>query len=172
MHRILAIGAVIVVGAVFTVAVGGVLPPRWPDARFAAFLRAAAGGDQDRGWSFVSDLVGDLSYNNDRAAYLLDAAAADWAAFRWAEPETRWSDDGIASVEAELLSPPSTVPAFLIQNGIVHGICVDGGPTAIGVFALENPFARDFGAGGLTGSQKACNAQFIGDAEYADWLEP
>jgi hypothetical protein len=144
--------------------------PQSPEARFDAYLNAAAGGDEDRGWSYLDDVVRELSYDNDPAAYIQEAENADWDGFRWDRPEVVWTDDGIANVQARVLSTPGSVPAFLILNGIVHGVCEAGDASfAIGVFTSENAFELELGGGGMTGSQKDCNSRFVGDASYPDW---
>ena len=104
------------------------------------------------------------AYDGDLDAYLVDMAAADWAALDLGSPADAWSDDGFVSVEAELRSDSTTVPAFLLDRRIVHGVCDGSEPKAIGVFEDRRPLqGSKFGGGGVTGSQARCNAVF-GDA--------
>lgn len=137
-----------------------------PGGRLDAYLRAVAGAEPDRGWHLLGDLTRELSYGNDSAQYLRDAEAADWSAFRWSSAEVLWTDDGWANVQAGLVSDPTSVPAFLIQRRIIHGVC-GGRPIGIGVFMDVRFLGNDgFGSGGLSGGQMGCNARFIGDAAY------
>lgn len=139
-----------------------------PAVRLDAYLSAVAGAEPDRGWHLLGGSTRELSYGNDLAQYLRDAEAADWGAFSWSGAEVLWTHDGVALVQARLVSDAASVPAFLIQRQIVHGVC-DAGPSAIGVF-MDVRFLGDggFSGGGLTGSQMGCNARFIGDTAFED----
>ena len=139
-----------------------------PETRLEAYLRAAAGGEEDRGWHFIDETIREESYANDRDSYVRNAEAANWEELRWTDASIIWIDDGFASVEVELLSTPSTVPAFLIANGFLHGVCKGGTqPMGLGAFVDARPLgAGTLSAGGLTGSQVACNSRFIGADAY------
>ncbi|MEO6295145.1 MAG: hypothetical protein ABIP01_04325 [Candidatus Limnocylindria bacterium] len=135
-----------------------------PANRFDDWLRAAAGGEEDRGWQYLGVDTHDTSYHGDRHAYLEEARAADWSQFEWDEPEVRWTDDGFAHVEAGLLSTGSSVPRFVIDRQLIHGICDHSRPVGIGVFEDRRLFhAGGLGGGGVTGSGAECNALFTGE---------
>ncbi len=127
---------------------------------FRAWIAEARDGDSEWGWDLLSSEA-QRAYDGDLDAYLVDMAAADWAALDLGSPADAWSDDGFVSVEAELRSDSTTVPAFLLDRRIVHGVCDGAEPKAIGVFEDRRPFqGRKFGGGGVTGSQARCNAAF------------
>jgi len=129
--------------------------------RFDRWLNAVAGAEADRGWSYLSPDSREEAYAGDGEAYIQDAIAADWSGFEWTEPLEVWSDDGFARLEAGLLSPPSSVPPFLFERRLIHGICIDGLPVAIGVYDDRRLLqAGGLGGGGLTGSGAACNRRF------------
>lgn len=131
------------------------------DDRFAAYLRAVAGDEADRGWSYLDETTREWSYANDLDAYMRDASVADWSAFKWAPPTRGWTDDGFSHVTAELLSAPESVPRFLIMRRLVHGVCRDGEAVGIGAYVDSRPFAGDvLGGGGETGGQRICNNLF------------
>lgn len=116
--------------------------------------------DNDWGWDHLS-AEAQRTYGGGRSAYNADMAAADWAALDLGEPRDVWSDDGFVQVEAELRSNPTTVPAFLLERRIVHGVCDGREPTAIGVYEDHRPFqSHKFSGGGLSGGQTRCNAAF------------
>jgi hypothetical protein len=136
-----------------------------PANRLEDWLEAVSGGAEDRGWSYLGSgaHVGG-GFVGSREAYLADARSADWSEFRWGEPETVWTDDGFAHVVAPLRSEPSTVPRFILDRRLVHGICENGRPVAIGVYEDRSLFRPGgMGSGGLAGSGVECNALFTGD---------
>jgi hypothetical protein len=142
-----------------------------PAHRFDAFLRAAAGGESDRGWSYIGETTRERSYGDDLPAFVSDAKAADWSGFEWSEPTVVWEDDGFAAVEVMLLSDVDTVPDFLVARGLVGGRCGDGGmrPIGLGTFVDSRVFGTGrLGAGARTGSQMMCNSHFIGEAAFED----
>ncbi len=141
-----------------------------PANRFEDWLDAASGGADDRGWSYLGSDAHVTGNVGSRDAYLADARSSDWSEFRWGEPETVWTDDGFAHVVAPLLSEPSTVPRFILDRRLVHGVCgEDGRPVGIGVFEDRSLFrAGGMGGGGLSGSQAKCNALFTGDVLPGD----
>lgn len=126
------------------------------------YLRAAAGAEADRGWHYLHPATREIGYANDKARYLADAEAADWSALRWSPPTVAFSDDGIAHLEVLLLSPPSSVPPFLITNRVLSGMCAGTQPIGLAAGVSGGPFA-DGRVGGyaLSGYQMACNEQFI-----------
>jgi hypothetical protein len=135
-----------------------------PANRFEDWLDAVSGGAQDYGWSYLGSDAHVAGFVGSREDYLADARSADWSEFRWGEPETAWTDDGFAHVVAPLLSEPSTVPRFILDRRLVHGICEDGRPFAIGVYEDRSLFRPGgMGGGGLAGSGVECNALFTGD---------
>ena len=90
--------------------------------------------------------------------------AADWAALDLGVAIDGSSHDGVVRVEAELQSDPSTVPSFLLERRIVHGVCDGGRPSGIGAYEDRRPFqGGGFNGGVLTGGQRRCNAAFTGD---------
>lgn len=129
--------------------------------RLERWLVAAAGAEEDRGWSYLDPEGRERGYGDKREAYIQDARAADWSAFEWTEPRELWAEDGFAHLQAGLLSPPSSVPGYLFERRLIHGVCVDGLPVAIGVYDDRRWFqAGGLGGGGLTGSGAACNRLF------------
>ncbi len=129
---------------------------------FRGWLAEARDGDDDWGWDLLAEQARD-AYNGDRDAYLADMRRADWAALDLGDPVDVWSDDGFFHVQAELHSDPATVPAFLLERRIIHGVCHPPGnrPTAIGVFEDRRMFqGGTWGGGGLSGTQIRCNAAF------------
>ncbi len=131
---------------------------------FRSWLTDVRSGDGDRGWSHLGDGIRN-AYDGDLDAYRADVTAVDWSLLRLGPPVDVWRDDGFVRVEAPLLSPPHTVPRFLIERRIVHGVCDQGGrPIGIGVYEDRRPFAWNrFEAGGVTGGQARCNAAFATD---------
>lgn len=121
-------------------------------------------------WQYLDPITRQRGYGNDRSAYLRDAAAADWSALRWTDATVVWVDDGFASVQVGLDSPPSSVPAFLIQHHVVHGVCgAADRPFGLGAYLDVHPFAdAQLGGGALAGSTVRCNRAFIGAAPYAE----
>lgn len=136
-----------------------------PESRLETYLRALAGAEADRGWHYLAESTREAGYGNEQDPYFDDVAAADWPAFRWA-PATVWfSDDGFSYVTVRLLSPPESVPQFLIARWLLNGVCDGDGfdPVGLGVM-LSDRDEHGIGAGGWSGSQIRCNRRFIGDA--------
>ena len=141
------------------------------DTQLEAYLRAAAGAESDRGWQYLDEFARDWGYADDQAAYVADAMAADWDSFEWSDAHVLWIDDGFAHVEVTLISAPSTVPPFLLEHALLHGICLGDGfaPAGLGAYVDTRPFgAGGLGGGGTTGSGQRCNSQFTGEARLAD----
>ena len=156
-----AVGPAAVIGVCLIVIIS--LATASPTGRLDAYLRAAAGADADRGWRFL-DTWTQAEFDGDRARYVAEASAADWSAFHWSNPRVGFVDDGVAHVSVELDSDPSTVPTFLFERRIVHGICSDpGGGHAVGAYVLVGMFSGSgLGGGARAGSTLRCNAEFIG----------
>ncbi len=72
---------------------------RAADRQLEAFLRAASGGEEDRGWHYLDATTREIGYADDQAAYVADAEAADWEAFEWTDAKVLWVDDGFAHVQ-------------------------------------------------------------------------
>lgn len=138
-----------------------------PDNHLARYLRAAAGADEDRGWQYLG-ASRDSAYGGHRERYVAEAAAADWDAMQWSALPVVWEDDGVSKAEVWLESPPDTVPPFLIERGLVHGVCRGSRPGfGLGAYVLSPWFGQaDMGGGGLNGSTMECNSKFIGDAAF------
>ncbi len=129
---------------------------------FSAWLTEVRGDDLDRGWSRLDAHTRATAYDDDRDAYLDEVMAADWSALELEEPVRKWFDDGLARMEARLISAPATVPPFLFERRIVHGVCESGEPVGIGVFEHRRFLGSGgFTGGGVTGSQARCNAAFF-----------
>lgn len=152
----------VVAGVILLVAGVLVLAPSGRGA-FGDWLAEARDGDADRGW----DLLGpeaQRAYAGNVDAYASDVDGADWGVLELGEPVDQWSDDGFTQVVMALRSAPATVPAFLFERRIVHAVCVDDAPTGIGAIEDRRPFGSwGFGGGGVTGSQRRCQAAFAGD---------
>lgn len=155
---------VLIVIVLVLVAVG--IVAAWPQpAGLRAWIAEVRDEDDDWGW----DLLGaeaQAEYRGDQDAYLADMIAADWEALDLGPATDVWSDDGFFHVQAELQSDPTTVPAFLFDRRIVHGVCDGHRPVAIGVYEDRRPFQGNaFGGGGLSGGQRRCNAAFTDAGE-------
>jgi hypothetical protein len=140
---------------------------RAADSQLTAFLRAAAGAEEDRGWHYLFESTRERGYGDDKAAFIADAKAADWDAFEWTDAKVLWTDDSFAHVRVTVTSAPSTVPAFLLGHALLHGICLGDAlePDGLGAFVDTRPFGEGgLGGGGTTGSVARCNNQFIGQA--------
>ena len=145
--------------AIVLVVIAAAIVAAWPQAGgFRAWLSEVRDGDDDWGW----DLLGaeaQAEYQGGQDAYLADMTAADWQGLDLGPAMDVWSDDGFVLVQAELRSDATTVPAFLLDRRIVHGVCDGRRPIAIGVYEDRRPFQGSaFGGGGLTGGQRRCNA--------------
>lgn len=150
-----------VLTAVFLVALA-LAVAAWPrdPGGLRGWLAEVRDGDDDWGWDFISTYA-QTAYQGGAAAYAEDMAAVDWEALELGTPVEVWSDDGVALLQAELLSDPSTVPAFLVERGIVKGVCEDGEPTGIWVIEDRGLLQEQrFGTGGTTGTQRRCDATF------------
>jgi len=138
------------------------------DAQLEAFLRAAAGAEEDRGWHYLDQTTRERSYADDPAAYKADAEAADWSSFEWDDATVLWTDDGFAHARVTVTSTPLAVPSFLFEHGLLHGICLgdDFQPDGLGAFVDVRPFSDGgLGGGGTTGSVRRCNNRFLGVAD-------
>ena len=146
-----------------------------PEDRFEAYLRAVAGGEPDRGWHYLGRETQQGGYENDQSLYLRDAASADWTAFRWARAAVLFTDDGFAVVHVKLLSPPSSVPAFLLAKELVYGVCAadDGVPVGVGV-SVDSRLLGPGGLGGgpLAGSGLKCNRRFTNEVSASGTPTP
>ena len=147
--------------AVVLVMGGAAFVAAWPQpGGFRAWMAEVRDADDDWGW----DLLGaeaQGAYGGNRDAYVADMTAADWENLDLGPAVTVRSHDGFIQVEAELRSDPTTVPAFLFERQITHGVCDDGQPIALGVFEDRRPFQLGaFNGAGLTGSQQRCNTAF------------
>lgn len=148
------------VAVALVVIVAALLAMRPQPGGFSAWIAEARDGDNEWGWDLLSSEA-QSAYDGDRDAYFADMAAADWAALDLGPPVEMWSEDGFVNVEAELRSDPATVPEFLLDRRIVHGVCDGAQPRAIGVFEDRRPLQRSkFHGGGHTGGQVRCNAAF------------
>lgn len=148
------------VAVVLVVVAAALFATRPQPGGFRAWIAEARDGDSEWGWDLLSSET-QRAYDGDLDAYLVEMAAADWAALDLGSPADVWSDDGFVSVEAELRSDSTTVPAFLLDRRIVRGVCHGAEPKAIGVFEDRRPFqGSKFDGGGVTGSQARCNAAF------------
>lgn len=150
----------LLVAVAFVVIVTALFAFRPGTSSFVAWIAEARDGDSEWGWDMLSPEAHG-AYDGDADAYFAEMAAVDWTALDLGAPMEIWTDDGFASVRAELRSDPSTVPTFLLDRRIVHGICDGAGPSAIGVFEDRRPFhGHVFDGGGVTGSQARCNVAF------------
>jgi hypothetical protein len=133
----------------------------WPQpGAFRAWLVEVRDGDDEWGWELL-DAEARAEYGNDRAVYIADVATADWASLDLGPATEVWSKDGFVRIEAELRSDPATVPVFLLERRIVHGVCEGRQPVGIGAYEDRRPFqSGGFGGGGLSGGGRMCNAAF------------
>ncbi|HEV8252449.1 MAG TPA: hypothetical protein VGQ66_03625 [Candidatus Limnocylindria bacterium] len=136
-----------------------------PQDRLEGYLRAVAGGEPDRGWQYLAEATREIAYQSDKAAYVADAAAADWEAFRWSPPTVLYADDGFSYVSVRLTSGAASVPRFLIARWLLNGICEGNTFEPVGLAVmLRDSGESGIAAGGWTGSQVRCNRRFVGDA--------
>jgi hypothetical protein len=137
-----------------------------PALRLDAYLRAVAGAEADRGWSYLGEHIQSEAYGGDQARYVADAEAADWSALRWTDPSVVQENDGAVLVEVQLESDVDSVPDFLLEKRILHGMCRG---LAYGLGAITGDTllgSTRIGGGGLSGTQMRCDAQFIGPEAY------
>ena len=155
------LGAVVAVALVGLAVAAALVASRPNPSGFRARIAEFRDGDDDWGWEHHGAEAHD-AYNSDRGAYVADMRAADWTVLVLGPPVDVWSDDGFVSVVSELQSSPATVPRFLLDRRIVHGVCHDGRPIGIGAYDDRRLFEDGvFNGGGLTGGQRRCNAAFI-----------
>jgi hypothetical protein len=149
------------IAAALLVAIAVALVIGWPaPGGFRAWIAEARDGDDDWGWDLLSTDA-HRTYDGDRDAYAFDMAAVDWRSLDLGDPVDTWSDDGFVQVVAELRSEPVTVPAFLLERGIVSGVCDGEKPVAIRVYEDRRLFqGSTFGYSGMTGGQGRCNDAF------------
>ncbi len=158
---VVAIGVLTVLAGILVAPSLGIADPG--GGSFSAWLREVRGDDPDRGWSRLDEHTRATSYDNDRDAYLDEVMAADWSVLELEEPMRIWFDDGFARMEARLISAPATVPRFLFERGIVHGVCDGDAPVGIGAYEDRRFLGSGgFAGGGVTGGQARCNAAFLG----------
>jgi hypothetical protein len=132
-----------------------------PTSALDSYLRAAAGGDPDRGWRYIA--AG--TYDGDEAAYIRDAQAADWSSLRWSDPRILNETDGFFAAQVTLDSSPASVPDFLIVRHILAGVCRDGQPVGLGAW-YSGDAEHGLYANKVVPAQSACNAAFVEDAAY------
>ena len=77
-----------------------------------AYLRAASGGDEMRGWSFLDSEIQSAMFENDPEAYLADVEASDWTDLTWNVAGTTL-EDGFVFVH--LMLDAGDYPAVLIE---------------------------------------------------------
>src|SRR5574338_30565 len=127
---------------------------------FRAWLEEVRDGDADRGWHLLG-AEAQRAYAGDADAYARDVDGADWGALELDPPADQWTDDGFTHVVTPLRSSPATVPEFLFGRRIVHAVCDGDVPAGIGAYEDRRPFGGwGFGSGGVTGSQRGCQAAF------------
>lgn len=138
----------------------------WPQpAGLRGWIAEVRDGDDDWGWGLLS-ADAHRAYNGDSGRYAADMAAVDWGSLDLGDPVDTWSDDGFVQVVAELRSEPATVPRFLLERGIVSGVCNGETPVAIRVYEDRRLFqGSTFGYSGMTGGQSRCNDAFVDPAE-------
>jgi hypothetical protein len=77
-----------------------------------AYLRAASGGDEMRGWSFLDSDIQSAMFHDDSDAYVTAVRASDWTGFAW-EAAQGHSDDPFVIVHTRLTA--GDYPAVLIE---------------------------------------------------------
>lgn len=125
-------GAVVVLLMVTALAACRSDPPdgRQAEVAVTAWLEAAAGGSQDRGWHWLDASARDAVSGGDLATYAADVAVVDWAAFRWmVAAGTFW--DGVWRVTLHTPGGIDAVPAFILDAPLAVRACSD--TTIVGV---------------------------------------
>jgi len=89
------------------------------------WLRAVAGGTEDRGWSMLSDKA-QATYSGDSAAYRREVDATDWEAFQW-NIDGLYDQDGTWVVLVDVEGGWAAVPAFIRERPLAQIHCRDGG---------------------------------------------
>jgi hypothetical protein len=110
--------AVVVAGRVYLPYVGWSNSNADARVRAEAYLRAVAGGDEDRGWSLLEP--------SSRAAYGSEDAyrrlmvEADWSAFAWEVRDSGVCDDGVCSFVLWLRNGRDSAPDVAWSGGPGH----------------------------------------------------
>ena len=89
-----------------------------------AYLRAASGGDEMRGWSFLDSDIQAAMFDGDPEAYVRALHASDWSGFEWAMAGTTRED---SFVWVRLRRNAGNVPAVLIEPRGNHTLADDDG---------------------------------------------
>jgi hypothetical protein len=77
-----------------------------------AYLRAASGGDEMRGWSFLDRDIQAAMFDNDPEAYVRAVHASDWTGFEWVIAGTTPED---SFVWVSLTRNAGDAPAVLVE---------------------------------------------------------
>ena len=77
-----------------------------------AYLRAASGADEMRGWSFIDSDIQSAMFQDDPEAYVAAVRASDWTGFGWAFVSTT-PEDGFVLVHLRLNA--GDYPAVLVE---------------------------------------------------------
>ena len=87
---------------------------KWADAGdfVEAYLRAAAGADEMRGWSFIDPDIQAAMFDGDLEAYVEAVRASDWTEFAW-EVGGATSEDDFVFVHVRLTA--GDYPTVLIE---------------------------------------------------------
>jgi len=90
-----------------------------------AYLEAAAGQDELRGWSFLGPDIKALMYENDVNIYLDDVRDASWMALSWEVDNVSTDDD---FVFVRLRAASGVFPAYLSERRANLAIAPGDGP--------------------------------------------
>lgn len=126
-----------------------------PRAAVSEWIVLMSTGEEVRGWRYLDPFTRERAYDDDRSAYLADAAATDWSGFDWRIADAR-DMEGIAwQVTVEVDGGLGAVPRMLLERNLVHPWCVDGHGRGFGVMVETHVFAPTrIGPGGLSGSAR------------------
>lgn len=78
----------------------------------SAYVRAASGGDELRGWSYLDDEIKAAMFESDVNVYLAAVRTADWTGLAWELASTD-PEDSFVTVRLKLTS--GDFPAFLVE---------------------------------------------------------
>ena len=122
-------GAAGAIAALLIFLLGGCAPR--PDAAgdlVERWLAAAAGGEADRGWSLLDEMIHFTSFNGDADAYASAMAEADWDAVTWRTESARSVGNDQTSVT---IAADGAIPDVFAERAIAYPRCSEDTPTGL-----------------------------------------
>lgn len=125
--------------AVVLLASGCLFVPRDPTAAEAAvqsWLTALTTKDGETAWLQIAPATQQRVYGGDRERFAAEVAAADWGAMQWEIPDPPAWTDAFWIAEIDLPHGVSSVPGFLLDNGLVAPVRAGPGRAAAVIITL------------------------------------